>query len=161
MPDYLAKIKEIIEEHHTVRENVKRVGESVSDQEALDSLKSTRSGWAPGKLDIIAEKQSRLQETVNFLREGMLAHFIKEEEFLPAVLGDFLMRGLLIEHKEMNELLSRALEMARDTNLQGLSPEALTDRDNEIKTLINHLCEVIENHADKEDSMLDMVEKAL
>ena len=42
MSDYLAKINEILEEHRTIRSGVKLVGDSVSDQEALVSLKKHR-----------------------------------------------------------------------------------------------------------------------
>ena len=38
MSDNLAKIKGIIEEHQTIRGNVKLVGDSITDQEALISF---------------------------------------------------------------------------------------------------------------------------
>lgn len=161
MSGHLAKIKEIIEEHQTIRGNVKLVGDSVSDQEALNSLRSTRSDWSPGQLELLSEKQNKLQQTVSLLDEGLKNHFAREEEVLPSVLGGFLMQALLLEHEEMRKAISKAKLMAFDTKLEGLSQEELVAKDSEIKQLVGSLSQLIEGHAEKEDMMLEMVKRAL
>ncbi len=161
MSENLARIKEIIEEHHTIRENVKLVGDSVSDQEALNSLKSTRSDWVPGQLEILSEKQNKLQQTINFLDEGLRNHFAKEEEVLPAVLGGFLMQALRREHQEIGKLIHGANLLVVSTNLEGLSHEELTSYDSKIKQTVSSISRLIEGHADREDIFLEMVRRVL
>jgi len=161
MSDSLAKIKEIIAEHQTVRSNVKLVGDSISDQEALNSLKSARSDWSPGQLELLAEKQRKMGQTVSFLDEGLKNHFVKEEEVLPSFLGGFLMQALLLEHEEIKKAISRAKSMAGGSRLGDLSQAELKSVDAGMRQVVSNLTRLIETHADKEDMMLEMVERTL
>lgn len=161
MSDYLAKVEELIAEHRSIRDSVKLVGDSVSDQEALNSLRSAGSDWVPGRLEFLSQKQSRLKQTLNYLEEGLQNHFAREEEVLPPVLGEFLMRALRLEHQEIVETIDRARSVAVDTKLEGMSQEALESQDAEIRQTVDGLCRMIEGHADKEDLMLETVKVAL
>jgi hypothetical protein len=159
--DYLAKINEILEEHRTIRSGVKLVGDSVSDQEALASLKSMRSDWTPGRLELMSEKQRRFEQTMSFLEEGLRSHFAKEEYALPAVLGKFLMQTLLLEHREVVEKIGKVRLVATNSKLEGLTEAELESKDSEIKQKISDFSRLIEEHADKEELMLEMVVRAL
>jgi hypothetical protein len=159
--DYLAKINEIIEEHRAISGNVKLVGDSVSDQEALASLKSLRSDWAPGQRELMSEKQRKLKQTMSFLKEGLQRHFAKEGDALPVLLGEFLMRSLLLEHQEINAKLNEVMSAAADSNLEGLSEAELESLDSEVKQKISDFSRLIEEHADREEMMLEMVVRAL
>ncbi|MBN1862905.1 MAG: hemerythrin domain-containing protein [Dehalococcoidales bacterium] len=161
MSDYLAKVEEIIAEHQGIRDSVRRVGESVSDQEALSSLRSADSDWVAGRPELLEQKQSRLKETLDYLEDGMRKHFAREEEVLPSVLGEFLMRALLLEHQEILKTIDRSRSVALNTKFSGMSREALESRDSEIKQTVDGLCRLVEGHADKEDLMLETVKIAL
>jgi hemerythrin len=161
MSDYLAEINKIIEEHQAIRRHVKLVGESIGDQEALLSLQSARPDWIPGRLEILSEKQNKLTQTINFLSEGLKNHFAKEEMFLPPVLGEFLMRALILEHREIGKAIKEVRAMAANTKLEGLSREDLMSREAEIQQKVGNLCNLIEEHANKEELMLEMVQRAL
>ena len=161
MSDYLAKINEILEEHRTIRSGVKLVGDSVSDQEALVSLKSVRSDWTPGRLELMSEKQRKLKQTMSFLEEGLRNHFSKEEDMLPALLGEFLMQSLLLEHQEVIEKIDEVRLVATNSTLEGLTEAELESRDTEIKQKISDFSRRLEEHADKEELMLEMVVRAL
>ena len=161
MPDYLARIKEIIEEHRTIGSGVKLVGDSVSDQEALASLKSVRSDWVPDRLDLMSEKQRKLKQTMNFLEEGLRNHFSKEEDMLPPLLGELLTRSLLLEHQEIVGKIDEIRLVATDSKLDGLSEAELESLDAEAKQKIGDFSHLIEEHAEKEEIMLDMVARAL
>lgn len=161
MSDHLAKINEILEEHRTIRGGVKLMGDSVSDQEALASLKSMRSDWTPGRLELVLEKQRKLKQTMSFLEEGLRNHFAKEQDALPAVLGEFLMRSLLLEHQQIIEKIDEVRLVATDSKLEGLTEAELESRDSEIKQKISDFSRLIEEHADKEELMLEMVVRAL
>ena len=159
--DYLAKINEILEEHRTIRSGVKLVGDSVSDQEALASLKSMRSDWTPGRLELISEKQRKLKQTISFLEDGLHNHFAKEEDVLPTLLGEFLMRSLLLEHQEIIGKIDEVRLVATDSKLEGLTEAELGSKDSEIKQKISDFSRRLEEHADKEELMLEMVVRAL
>ena len=159
--DYLAKINEILEEHRTIRSGVKLVGDSVSDQEALASLKSMRSDWTPGRLELISEKQRKLKQTMSFLEDGLRNHFAKEEDVLPALLGEFLMRSLLLEHQKIIGKIDEAGLVATNSKLEGLTEAELESKDSEIKQKISDFSRRLEEHADKEELMLEMVIRAL
>jgi hemerythrin len=161
MSDYLARINEILEEHRTIRGGVKLVGDSVSDQEALASLKSIRSDWTSSRLELMSEKQRKLKQTMSFLEEGLHNHFAKEEDVLPAVLGEFLMQTLLLEHREIIGKIDELRLLATDSKLEGLTEAELESKDSEIKQKIGDLSRRLEEHADKEELMLEMVVRAL
>ncbi len=161
MSDYLARIDEILEEHRTIRGGVKLMGDSVSDQEALASLKSVRSDWAPSRLELMSEKQRKLKQTMSFLEDGLRNHFTKEEDVLPAVLGEFLMRSLLLEHQEIIEKIDEVGLVATDSKLQGLTEVELESMDSEVKQKISDFSRRLEEHADKEELMLEMVVRVL
>ena len=161
MSDYLARINEILEEHRTIRGGVKLMGDSVSDQEALASLKSIRSDWIPSRLELMSEKQRKLKKTMRFLEEGLRTHFAKEEDVLPAVLGEFLMRSLLLEHQEIIGKIDEVRLVATDNKLEGLTEAELESKDSEVKQRISDFSRRLEEHADKEELMLEMVVRAL
>ena len=57
MQDKLAIIKRIIDEHQTIKEHIKLVGDSVSDQEALTALQKAHADFIPGRLEVDSEMQ--------------------------------------------------------------------------------------------------------
>lgn len=161
MTDYLAVVNEIIKEHQGIISYVKLVGDSIGDQEALSSLENVRPDWIPGREDITHEKQNKLSQTLSILSEGLKKHFAKEEKSLPPILGKFLMRALLIEHGEINKALKETRSIAAHTVLEGLSREDLIARETKVQQSVNDLLSMIEEHAGKEEVMLEMVQRTL
>lgn len=161
MSDKLAIINRVIEEHQKVRKYVKLVGDSVTDREALASLQKARTDWVPGRLEILSEKQKKLQQTVIALDEGLKNHFDYEEKYLPPILGELFMQALLIEHREINKGLNDAKITVTDTKLEGLSREQCLVEESTLQEVINNLCQAIEEHAHREEIILEMLQKAL
>ncbi len=96
MPDNLAIINRIIEEHHTIRSHMKLVGDSINDLEALFSLQKVHSGWTQSSIDALNKNQEKLQQTLSALDEGLKNNFGFEERTLPRFLGTILMQALLL-----------------------------------------------------------------
>ncbi len=161
MSESMAIIRRVIEEHQSIRGKIKLVGESLSDQEAITSLKRARVDWIPGRLEILAEKQGKLQQTLNFLEEGLENHFAFEEEALPPLFGELLMRALLLDHREIRKEIAEAKSMAPDLSLEGLSREELILKESQIQGLIDGICRLIEEHAAREEVILGMLQRAL
>ena len=133
----------------------------MADQEALLALKSARSDWVPSRLEILSEKQKRLQQSLNFLGEGLKNHFALEEDALPPFLGEFLMRSLLLAHQKIRKLLEDAKSLITDANLEGLSQEELMSRDSYLQHAIGSLSDQIEEHAEREEILLEMLKQVL
>lgn len=159
--DALTTITKLKEEHERIVRHVKLVGDSLSDAEAVKSLQGARADWIPGRQEVLAEKQRRLQRTLESLDEGLRNHFALEETELPAVFGDLLMRALTLEHQDVIEALEHAKSTLLITDLQGLTREQLLSQDSQVQQTIDHLTHLIEDHASKEEAMLDMLQRAL
>lgn len=161
MEDNLAIIRRIIEEHQAIRRHVKLVGDSASDREAMNALTKARAEWIPGRLEILSEKQKRLQQTLSFLDEGLSNHFHYEQTYLPPLLGELLMRALLLEHGEIRKEIDEAKSIVADTKLDELSREELLSEESNVHQVVGTLCQLVEEHATKEEMLLEMLQRAL
>jgi len=159
--DNLAIISRLKDEHQSLRRHVKLVGDSISDQEALSSLKRERADWIPGRLDILAEKQKRLQKALSFLDEGLRNHFAFEEKVLPPLLGELFVRALILDHREIIKEIDEAKSKAANIKLEGLSREELVSEESSIQQVIDSISHLVEDHATREEVILEMVERAL
>jgi len=161
MEDYLAIIRRVIEEHQTIRGHIKLVGDSISDREALTSLERARTDWIPGRPELLAETQKKLQQAISFLDEGLKNHFAFEGKALPPLLGELFMRALVLEHQEIRKEIDKAKSIATETKLEGLSREELLSRESHIQQTISSICQLVEEHATKEEIILEMLQRAL
>lgn len=161
MKDYLAIITKIIAEHQTIREHIKLIGDSVADREALTSLEKVSADWVTGQPGMPAKKQLKLQQAINALSEGLKNHFIFEEAALPPLLGELFMRALVLEHREIIGEIDEAKAIVAEAKLEGLSREDLLHQESHMQQMINSICLLVEEHATKEEAVLDMVKRGL
>lgn len=161
MEDALAVIEKIRQAHDAISGSLRLAGGSLSDEEAITSLRSARSEWIPGRNEIVAEKQKRLEQTLSLLDEGLRNHFDFEESELPSLVGDVLMRGLSHEHDQVVKALGEARSAAADTRLDGLDREQLMSREQHIQQVLDNLSQLIAHHAAKEEALLSLLEQGL
>ncbi len=161
MEDYLAIIRRIIEWHQTLREHVRLVGDSLSDREALTSLERARADWVPGRPEILAEKQKKLQRAISFLDEGLKNHFAYEEKVLPPLLGELFMRALILDHQEIREKIKENESIVANIKLEGLSRDELLSQESYIQQVIESSYQLFEGHATREEIILEMLRRAL
>jgi len=161
MLDKLAIINRVIEEHQAIRQYVKLAGDSVSDWEALSSLERARADWIPGRLEILSEKQKRLQQTMSALEEGLKNHFAFEEKALPPLLGELLARALILEHQEIKKEIDKAKSITAEAKLEGLSRDELLSKESNIQQMVDSICQLVEEHATREETILAMMQRAL
>ena len=98
---------------------------------------------------------------MNFLEDGLRNHFAYEEKALPPLLGKLFMRALILDHEEIKSKISEAKVMAAGAGLEGLSREELLSRETQIQETINNLCQLVEEHAGREEVLLEMMQRAL
>ena len=161
MEDYRAMFNKIREEHLALRGNIRLVGDSVSDQEALNALRKARAEWIPGRPEILAEKQKRLQQTLSLLEEGLRNHFTVEEKVLPPLFGELLMRAIILRHEEISRGIDEAKSVAAGMKLEGLSREELLSKESHMQGVIDTISRLVEEHANEEEIILEMLERAL
>jgi len=161
MVDNLTIIHRVIEEHRVIRTHVKLVGDSMNDMEAFLSLQKVHAGWTQSSKEGMLEKQEKLQQTLSSLSEGLNNHFGFEEKTLPPLFGELLMQALIFEHREIMNKLSEAKSMVFDTRLEGLDQKELLAKKWDIQQVVGSLPQVIEGHARKEETILNMMKKAM
>jgi hemerythrin len=161
MEDKLKIIKAVIDQHKAIREHTGFVGAALSDQEALTSLEKVRADWTPGRIEALSERHSRLQQVLSGLDEGIKKHFTFEEKALPTLLGDLLMRALWLEHREIEKEIDEARTIAADMPLEVSDREELLSNESRVQQRIGVVLQFIEDHATKEEMILEMVRRAL
>lgn len=161
MLDKLAIINKVIEEHQTIKAHVKLVGDSLTDQEALGNLEKARADWIPGRPEKVAEMCDKLQQTVGFLAEGLKNHFDFEEEVLPPLLGEALMQALFLEHEDIREAVSEARALVAELGLEEMGRGELMARESQVHEVINDMCQLVDEHAAREEVILGMVRRGL
>ena len=159
--DRLEIIQKILEEHIAFRENVKLAGDSVNDPEALTRLMQARGDWTPGKPGDMQSRQEQLQGTLSYLEEGLKNHFAFEEELLPPLLGELLMRGLKLDHRSISAEIRKAISIIGGIEMEGLSRDQLLDSQAQVKQLIINIGQLVERHASDEEALLRFAERAI
>ncbi len=161
MSDELEVVRRVIQEHHTVRDSIKLVGDQLTDLEVFIALRATDSEWVPEKLDNFPEKLKGLQRKMSALQEGLINHSNFEEESLWPILGDLFTEAVLIEHRELGKEVTRVKSMVDDSNFAGLSWQELVQKQWQIRDALRDVLAQAEGHAAREDAILYMVERAL
>lgn len=161
MEHNVALISSVISEHHVTRAHVRLAGDTISDEEAGRLLREARNEWIPGRPEASADRRTRLQQTLRFVADGLNNHFATEEAFLFTLLGELLARALILDHRRIIEALDEAHAAAAAMELEQLEREQLLTHELRIQRSIDHICHLIDDHARREDIVLDMMLKAL
>ena len=161
MPDALEVITRVISEHRKVTEHTKLAGDTMNDIDALFTLQKTqyKAGWSMTSDTELMKKRAQLLQTINLLEDGLKNHFSYEEEVLPLLFGELLMKAILREHNE----ISGQIENAKTTiiNLEGLDQDESFSKELVVLQIIQNLCQTVEDHAHHEETALNMMKKAL
>ena len=161
MQSFLAILDRVIKEHRIIREHMKLTGETVNDVEALINLRRSYSSWSQSAAESLVEKQRQLEQTINLLNEGLNNHYSFEEAALPPIFGELLMKALIYEHKRNREKIKEAKAVITGTKLEGASRGELLAQKPQIQEVINNLCQMIEAHGAREETILGMLKIAL
>jgi hypothetical protein len=151
----------LLDQHRTVRDQAGRVQGSLADHEALDSLEKARLDWTPGQFGSLSEKRDRLRDELGELEDGLRKHFRFEEETLPPLLGELLVRALALQHREIGREIAEARSIVAEAKLEGLEREDLLIQESRVQQRIGVVLRLVEEHAAKEELILEMIETAL
>ena len=161
MEDDLTIINKIIDEHKTIRENLKVAGDTVNDLEALQSLEQARRDSTVDQSRVPIEKLTQLRRLIGILEEGLGNHFNYEERVLPPLLGEVLMRALVIVHQKIRNEIGEAKSVI-DNSIEGLSQEeSVAQITSRINPRIDTLYKMVMQHGGMEEAILKMAQLAL
>jgi hypothetical protein len=147
-------------EHHKIRGHLLMVGDSVNDVEAFVGLQNAQANLGQSPIQDLYNHIDKLKQTVAQMNEGLQNHFGFEEKWLPAVLGENLMKALVLEHNEIRASLAKCTT-ALNEDAGSLSREKLLAYRTSVQSMTEELLNLIENHAHKEEMILQMIEKVL
>jgi hemerythrin len=161
MSDNLEVIRLIIEFHHTIRSQIQQISGSINDLEALFSVRSEFAGWSQTSLDKLEERKGTLQQTLALLENGLGKHFQYEEKNLSPILGNIMMKGLMVEHDSIRQEIASVKDIVLNTRMEGLERDEVTLRKSRFQTVLSSLAQHIEKHASREEIVLDMALEGL
>jgi hypothetical protein len=161
MSNDLEIVNKIIEEHRAIRTHVKLVGDTVSDPEGLLKLEQARPDWMLGTPEELRQKETRLEQTLSYLYDGLVNHFALEEKWLPGLLGSLMMEALMLEHVEIKATIDDIRLTLTNAKPEGMSHEERLGFKWTIEQKIEDMRNILEGHAGREETILSMVKKAL
>ena len=162
MSDKLVVVRHLLDEHQTVRQHMKLVGDSLSDQEAISALQKAHADWIPGRPGAaLPEKQKRLYQLMSSLEEGLANHFNYEERVLPPILGELLVEALRLDHRELKEEIGKFKSIVANLDIEESSREKLLSKESRMREMLGSIIRKKAEHLDREEMLLDMARRAL
>ena len=161
MIDQSAIIDRITTEHHSIRNHVRLVGDSLNDIEALFSLQRAHAGWTQASVENLSSKKLQLQQALSQIDEGLRNHFAYEEKSLESLFGQALIRALKYEHREIITQIEAAKAIAAETKLEELEQGDKLSSRSRLQQAVSSICQSVEQHAALEEQILKMLRKSL
>ncbi|MBI2848233.1 MAG: hypothetical protein HYX83_03570 [Chloroflexi bacterium] len=160
MSDYLSIIDQIVAQHHALMGQIGQVGAKVNDLEALFSLQKAYSAWSQSSMDTLIEKQRNLEQIRSSLGNALMRHFGFEERYLPPMLGEILLKWLVMEHHGILRQFDEA-QPVFTVELTGKKQEEILIYKLHVQQAVSQLCQAVEQHLNKEEMMLQMLRTVL
>ena len=157
MQDEIEKVKHLLEEHTRIRERSKVVGDEINDLEALEDLKLLRDSFSGSAEVDLAGKLKELKQAMSYFIDGLRKHFDEEEKLFPGILGESLARALILEHHRITEEITSLITVGGSTGLDQISQQRSPAIVMYIFQRISALRKMVEEHALKEDVVLQML----
>ena len=157
MQDEIEKVKHVLEEHTRIRERSKVVGDEINDLEALEDLKLLRDSFSGTEEIVLADKLKELKQAMSYFIDGLRKHFDDEEKLFPEILGEPLSRALAHEHRQIMEDITSLTAVGDNAGLAQISQQRSPSIVMHIFQRISALRKMVEEHALREDVILQML----
>ena len=157
MPEEIEKVRHLIEEHITVKDRLRLIGDEINDLEAMQDLQKLRDSIAGTDEVVLGEKLNELKQNISYVSEGLRNHFEDEEKLLPELIGELLTKALLYEHRKIKEDIAALADLINNATLEEISQQRLPAIMMYIAQIINSLRNKIEEHSSREDAVFQLV----
>jgi hypothetical protein len=143
-----ATIDNLLEEHMAIRGHLNLVLSLTREWKAVLNLKEAILE-NPTRMQEVVEKRNGLRQAMGYLEDGLKNHHIHEDEVLPSLVGDLLMRAIRKEHNELLHRFNRIDEVLLNEKV-----ETFFENGNETLQHIDDLCGHARAHSLREDGIL-------
>ena len=157
MQGEIEEVKHIIEEHTAIRGHSKVVRDEINDLEALEEFKILRDSFSGIDETALANKLKELKEAMNYFIDVLSKHFDDEEPLFPRILGEPIARALTREHRQIREEIVSLIAIGDNKGLDQISKQRSPAIVMHIFQRISALRKIVEEHAIKEDVVLQML----
>lgn len=157
--DGISAIDTLIFEHDAIRHHMRTLNRIAKEEEEL--FLEVVGGWRPAQLEAAKEKQVNLDNYLINLHEGVSRHEALEGRTMPSLVGDLVMEGFWMEHRELREQLGKVENLLSLKGIGQLGPEQLGKRAVELRFVLDYLRKLLESHLTGEETVLGLVKKVL
>ena len=145
-------INSLLGEHKAIRGHLNMVLEITSAWKAkLASRKTARI--SQDEQSEFSDKQAGLRQAMADLEDGLKNHHAHEDEVMPLLVGDLIMKAIRMEHNEMLERFSRIDQVLLD-NL-----DVVLEKGRDTLEQIEELVHFVRTHSTREDGILHLLEE--
>lgn len=155
----IANIDTIVFEHEAIRHHMVRLNRFADEEEALFVQRTGE--WTPSQIETLREKQVNLENYLITLHEGITRHEALEERAMPRLIGDLLMAGLRMEHRDMRGQAGKAEALMSLIEVQKLSREETLARVYGLRGALETLRKMVADHLAKEEFMLALAKRVI
>jgi hypothetical protein len=148
-----ATIDNLLGEHIAIRGHLELV---VDLTRKWNTLLSSETSLETGteKRQEVAEKRRGLIQAMGYFEDGLRTHHIHEDEVMPSLVGDLLMKAIRIEHLEMLKLFDKI-----DAVLINASLEVFLQKGSQVMQWIDDLSGLARAHSSREDGILHFLKR--
>jgi hypothetical protein len=159
--EQLKIIDQVIREHQQIRSNIKLVGETVNDMEAVFGLQQAYSSWTQSTAVELKQKLDVMTRVLGTLLSGVAAHFTFEQERFPLLLGETVSHAIELEHEDIQKKAKLVSSSFAALDLDTLDKTTILTKKVQLQTNVGELTQMLQEHAHREDVIIGMVKKSL
>jgi hypothetical protein len=159
VPDELSIVNSMLYEHGALMQYLRMLNAAINEQETLFLQKSGE--WTAGQLQTLKQKHLNLKNSITTLYDSLINHFSSEENALKPFVGQLLLAGLELEHKDIAEHLNQTRLLQSEIEPEKLSREELMAKSYEIRRSVELAAQLIEANINKEDGILHAIRRVL
>lgn len=152
MPYELADIENILKEHEAINAHMQTISTLAEDRDIKQWIKSKI--LSSEQLQVINTKWLTIQQTFNYLQEGIRIHIDHEDKVFSELVGNPLTTTINLEHNEIHKQLTELNSFITRNGPR----EFLANREH-LGLTINQLCCLIQEHEEKESVILTLLKK--
>ena len=135
------------------------VRKSMGEFDALLSLQEIQSQCNQTSMDQLISQKKQVLEALSLVQNRLDNHHYFEENALRPLFGELFMKALILEHSEIRRDIEEIILIINDCMLEGFTQADLQERKTILQERISNLCLTLEQHANLEEQMLQMLRK--
>lgn len=109
----------------------------------------------------VAGAERNLQLALSFLAEGIQRHYSHEEQVMPPLFGELLMKAIIVEHRQIQAQLDRVTSLINDAVQKAGLQQNISSENQAIRLIIEEVCQKIETHGLIEDAIFTLLKNVV